>query len=69
VAKLSDEEQRALNVLARHHDGCDEAILLADGFTVRQLAGLVIDGFAMLERKGTMLWMRITEAGLQAILE
>jgi hypothetical protein len=69
MAKLSDEERRALNVLARHHDGCDEAVLLADGFTVRQLAGLVIDGFAALERKGTMLWMRIIEAGRKALAE
>jgi hypothetical protein len=67
MAKLSDEERRALNVLARHHDGCEEADFLADGFTIRQLAGLVIDGFATLERKGTLLWMRITEAGQKAI--
>jgi hypothetical protein len=49
MAKLSDEKRRALTVLARHHDRCDEAIVLADGFTVRQLAGLVIDRFATLE--------------------
>jgi hypothetical protein len=42
---LSDEERRTLNFLARHPDGCDEAVLLTDGFTVRQLSGLVIDGF------------------------
>jgi hypothetical protein len=42
MAKLSEEERRALDVLARHHDGCDEAVLLADGFTIGLLAGLVI---------------------------
>jgi hypothetical protein len=36
---LSDEERRTLNFLARHPDGCDEAVLLTDGFTVRQLSG------------------------------
>jgi hypothetical protein len=46
MANTSDEERRALNLLARHPDGCDEAVLLADGVTVGQLAGLVIDGFA-----------------------
>jgi hypothetical protein len=46
MAKLSDEERRALNLLAGHAEGCDEAALLADGFTIRLLAGLVIDGFA-----------------------
>jgi hypothetical protein len=38
MADLSDEERQALNVLAGHSDGCDEAVLLTDGFTVRQLA-------------------------------
>jgi hypothetical protein len=46
MANLSDEERRALKSLAGHSDGCDEAALLADGFTIRHLAGLVIDGFA-----------------------
>jgi hypothetical protein len=34
-----DDDRRALDVLARHSDGCDEAVLLADGFTIRLLAG------------------------------
>jgi hypothetical protein len=75
MANLSDEERRALDVLARHHGGCDEAVLLADGFTVRQLAGLVIDGFAtgsvarvaLDGREKSVVWMKITEAGQQAI--
>ena len=46
TANLSDEERRALKSLANHPNGCDEAVLLADGFTVGQLAGLVIDGLA-----------------------
>jgi hypothetical protein len=31
MAKLNDEERRALNLLAGHSEGCDEAVLLADG--------------------------------------
>ena len=77
MAKLSDEECRALNLLAGHSDGCDEAVLLADGFTIRQLAGLVIDGFAtgsvarvaLDGREKPVVWMKITEAGRQAIAE
>ena len=56
-------ERQALDVLARHPDGCAEAVLLADGFTLDLLSGLVIDGYATLERKDALLWMRITEAG------
>jgi hypothetical protein len=77
MAKMSDEERRALVLLARHPDGCDEAVLLADGFTVRQLAGLVIDGFAtgsvarvaLDSREKPVVWMRITQAGREAIAE
>jgi hypothetical protein len=69
VRKLTDEERRALGVLARHDDGCAEVALLADGFTIDQLSGLAIDGFATLERKGALLWMRITETGRRAIAE
>jgi hypothetical protein len=77
MAKLSDEERRALDVLAHHPDGCAEAVLLGDGFTIRQLSGLTIDGYATLERKRssvggretTVLWMQITEAGRKAIEE
>jgi hypothetical protein len=31
---LSEKERRALEALAHHPDGCDEAVLLADGCTV-----------------------------------
>jgi len=39
MANLSDEERRALNLLAGHSEGCDEAVLLANDVTVGQLAG------------------------------
>jgi hypothetical protein len=67
MAQLTDRERQALEVLARHLDGCAEAVLLADGFTIDLLSGLVIDGYATLERKEALLWMQITEAGRQAI--
>jgi hypothetical protein len=44
-------EWQALDVLARHPDGCAEVVLLADGFTLDLLSGLVFDGYATLERK------------------
>jgi hypothetical protein len=77
MIKLNDEERRALDELARRPDGHAQAPLLADGFTIKQLAGLVIDGFATLERRSanvggrerSVLWMQITDAGRQVIAE
>jgi hypothetical protein len=75
MAKLSGEERRALILLAGHPNGCDEAVLLTEGVTVGLLAGLVIDGFANMSlghialdgREKPVIWMKITEAGRQAI--
>jgi hypothetical protein len=75
MANLSDEERRALNLLAGHSEGCDEAVLLANDVTVGQLAGLVIDGFATMRatliplngREKSVIWMEISEAGRKAI--
>jgi hypothetical protein len=77
MAKLSDHERRALGILARHPDGCAEAVLLADGFHVGQLAVLVVEGLATMQRRRhdvggrerTVVWMEITEAGRKAIVE
>jgi hypothetical protein len=33
---LNDDETRSLEALARDPDGCAEAALLADGFTIKQ---------------------------------
>jgi hypothetical protein len=38
--------RRALELLAASHDGCTEALMLANGFTVEQLAELVRAGLA-----------------------
>jgi hypothetical protein len=77
MAKPSDEQRRPLEALLRHPDGCAEAVLLADGFSIRLLSGLVIDGYATLQRKRvhvggreqTVLWMEITEEGRKAIAD
>jgi hypothetical protein len=76
MASLSDEERRALNLLAGHSEGCDEAVLLADGVTVDQLAWLVIEGLATMwptlpldVREKSVIWMQITETGHEAIAD
>jgi hypothetical protein len=77
ASNLDDVEQRALNSLADHPDGCDEAVLLAQGFHVGQLALLVVEGLAATHRRRanvggrerTVIWMTITDAGRRAIVE
>jgi hypothetical protein len=74
---MSNEQRRALEVLARHPDGCAEAVLLADGFHVGQLAVLTFDGLAEMQRtvtdiggrRRTVAWIKITEEGRKAIEE
>jgi hypothetical protein len=77
MTKLNDEQRRALKVLARHPDGCAEAVLLADGFHAGLLTVLVFDGLAEMQRtvtdiggrQRTVAWMKITAAGREAIAE
>jgi hypothetical protein len=71
----NDEDRRALAALARLHDGCPEAELLAAGFSVGQLSGLTIDGLTEIELKRfdidgnekLVICTRITKAGRRAI--
>jgi hypothetical protein len=76
IEKLTNEQRRALRVLARHSTGCLQAVLLADGFSVSQLVILVIDGFATMRRMlaadisgrdRKVIWLQITETGRKAI--
>jgi hypothetical protein len=46
MAKLSDEQLRALLFLARHPNGCTEAALMAHGFPSQMLEELVATGLA-----------------------
>jgi hypothetical protein len=52
-------------------------VLLADGFSIDQLAGLVVGRYAVMQRRRveisgperTVVWVQITEAGRRAIAE
>jgi acyl carrier protein len=46
MAKLSDEQLRALLFLASHPNGCTEAVLMAHGFPSQMLEELVTTGLA-----------------------
>jgi hypothetical protein len=71
VADLTDEQRRAL--MARHLDGRVEEVLLAEGFSIGQLAELALNrlvetkpGQGGSRHRG---WLQITAAGRQATAE
>ena len=49
MADLTDEQLRALRLLARYPSGCPGAVLLEQGFSYDQLSDLVLDGLAKLQ--------------------
>jgi hypothetical protein len=67
--KRTDEQHRALQLLASSVNGYAEALLLAHGFESEMLGKLVLDGLAQVEARNMMggamkvRWMTITEAG------
>jgi hypothetical protein len=71
IAKLSDEQRRALRFLMRHPHGCTEGLLLAQGFTVVKLRELVFSGLAKIRAAGRqkVFLVTITEIGRKAITE
>jgi hypothetical protein len=77
MSKLNDDQRRALQLLARHPVGCAEVALLADGFSVGELAALVMDGFAERRpivtniggREKIVVWMRINAVGRGALAD
>jgi hypothetical protein len=77
MAKLSDEELRALRLLARSPNGCTEPVILAHGFTLDQIANLVFGGLAKREvrnmtadgRQLKVVRMQITDAGRKSIAD
>jgi hypothetical protein len=73
MAKMTHEQRRALRILARHLDGCAEEVLLAEGFSVGQLAELALEGLVETRRahggSRHRVWMKITAAGQNAITE
>jgi len=79
MADLTDEQRRALRLLARSPNGCTEAIMLAHGLQSAMLGKLTVDGLAKVEAHDTKVagrrvkvkvtWLRITEAGRKAITD
>jgi hypothetical protein len=75
MAVLSDEELRALRLLARYPSGCTEQVMLGHGFTPDQIANLVFGGLAKRDARYMALdggqvkvvRMEITDAGRKAI--
>jgi hypothetical protein len=72
MANLSDEQRRALHILALSPNGCSEEAMLAHGFELATLGDLMFGGFALATPRDTragrlIVWMELTEAGRQAI--
>jgi hypothetical protein len=71
------EKNRALRLLAGSPHGCTEAIMLAHGFTIEMLTGLMRDGLATAapgimyagKRPITVTRLRITDIGRQMLAE
>jgi hypothetical protein len=76
MAKLTDEQRRALRILARSPNGCIEARMMAFGFEHALLGKLVFDGLALATPQETradsrpmIVWITITTAGRMALAE
>jgi hypothetical protein len=60
---------RVLRLLACRPDGCPQAVMLADGFKVAFLAGLVRDRLVTVELTAArVVWVQITELGREALI-
>ena len=71
---MTPEQRRALEMLADNPPGLTELRLMAYGFLLRMLAGLVRDGLAttssstlQVGRNIEVVRVRITNAGIQAL--
>jgi hypothetical protein len=74
MIELNDEHRQALKLLAHNRQGCTQATLLAHGVSGDVLDALVLHGMAMAQPsrlqgsgENTVVWVRITREGLQAI--
>jgi hypothetical protein len=77
VITLRPERRRALQLLTRSPNGRSDAIMLAYGFTLDMLGGLVFDGLATMQpasvtprsggRQKIIVWVQITDRGREAI--
>jgi hypothetical protein len=61
--------RRALELLAASRDGCAEALMLANGFTVEQLAELVRAGLASAEPERVVMDGRTIEVARVRLTE
>jgi hypothetical protein len=70
---LTAARRRALNLLAGMPEGCTEAVMMAHGFAIEFLAGLVRDGLASAEpgsaRGHDVTMLTITGAGRRALIK
>jgi hypothetical protein len=72
---LTADQREALNLLAESTRGYRESVLMAHGFTIGMLGGLVRDGLVIAEREPAYLnrraiivtCLRITDAGRKAL--
>jgi hypothetical protein len=77
MAKLTDEQRRALLLLARSPNGCTEALMMAHGFESAMLGQFTLEGLAKAEihdvkiarRRVKVVWLQITEVGRKAAAE
>jgi hypothetical protein len=75
MAKLTDEQRRALRILARSSNGCTEALMLAYRFTDDLLTELAVYGLLtahqehVVGRPEMVVRMQITPAGRREIGE
>jgi hypothetical protein len=75
MIELDEEHRHALKLLAHNRRGCTQAMLLAHGVSGDILDALVLHGMAMAQpsrlnvgsRESTVVWVKITRDGLQAI--
>jgi hypothetical protein len=74
IEPLTDEQLRALQVLAGYPSGCAETVLLELGFSYDQLGVPVFNGLATMQpsvthdggREKMVVWVNITGAGRRA---
>jgi hypothetical protein len=69
MATLTDEQRRALRLMAGQPHGCTEADMLTHGFELAMLGDLLFRGLALAAPRDTLpvMWIQITEAGRKAI--
>jgi hypothetical protein len=76
MIELDDGHRQALKLLSHNRKGCTQAVLLAHGVSGDVLDALVLHGMAVAEpsrlqgsHESTVVWVKITREGLQAIAE